>query len=165
MATPLALAKKINTEHYAGEDAAGQAMEHFIKCGEYLIEAKAQVKHGEWLQWVKDHLDFTDQTARNYMSIASNSKRVLDLGITTMVEALAEVRAEKRAKREINELLAFATDWNTFFEANLVSVFDNANLALPTTEEEVNTLIAARDNCYELAEFFDEHIPVNTKSE
>jgi hypothetical protein len=53
------------------------------------------VEHGEWLQWIEDHLDFGEHEARHYMTIARNRERVRDLGITTIRGALASIKQAK----------------------------------------------------------------------
>jgi hypothetical protein len=81
-----------------------------------------------------------------------------------MVDALAAIKADKREKREVNDLVKFAENWVSFFEDKLASEIENngGNFS-PKSEEEVKKLVIARDYCYELAEFFDEHIPANTE--
>ena len=43
------LAARIRTEHDGAKAAVKRGVEHVIAAGELLIEAKAQLKHGEWL--------------------------------------------------------------------------------------------------------------------
>jgi len=38
--------------------------------GEMLIAKKANLKHGEWKQWIEDNCEFNERTARKYMQIA-----------------------------------------------------------------------------------------------
>ena len=38
-------------------------------CGELLLKAKAEVKHGQWLAWLKANVTCTPRTAQNYMAI------------------------------------------------------------------------------------------------
>jgi hypothetical protein len=65
-----------------------------IRIGNLLIEAKKQVKHGEWLPLLKKRFDFPESTARNYMKAAkyaaSKSATVADLKIApALLYALA----------------------------------------------------------------------------
>ena len=64
-----------NREHAAWEQAYGTAIEHAFRAGEYLIAAKAEVTHGEWLPWLAEHFSGTERTAQAYMSIASKGNR------------------------------------------------------------------------------------------
>jgi hypothetical protein len=94
--TPDLIADRILYEHDEYERHQRKAIEHAIRCGELLAEAKQQVGHGNWTPWVNAHLDFTARTASNYMRIAANEKRVSDLG--SVREALADL-ADPKPKR------------------------------------------------------------------
>lgn len=83
------LAVLASIEHAAYETTQRAALSHAVAAGEALIEAKARLKHGEWLPWVRDNLDFSERTASRYMTIASNRTRVADLG--SVREAIAEL--------------------------------------------------------------------------
>ena len=48
---------QVNTVHYACE------------IGKRLIEAKAQVGHGAWGEWLKNEVDYSQSTAENFMRI------------------------------------------------------------------------------------------------
>ena len=85
------LAAEINREHEQCEQAFTSAVEHAIRCGELLEEAKAQVQHGEWLPWLADHFAASERTARGYMRLAANRQRVADLDAPSVRAALAEL--------------------------------------------------------------------------
>lgn len=56
-----------------GREAAEQAgMPHYQAAGEKLIEAKSQMKHGEWGPWLQRNFTLSQQTAALYMRIAEN---------------------------------------------------------------------------------------------
>src|SRR6202044_2192582 len=57
-------------EHDGAKAAVKRGVEHVIAAGELLIEAKAQLKHGEWLPWLEEHCGLSDRTARRYMRVA-----------------------------------------------------------------------------------------------
>jgi hypothetical protein len=46
------IATLIRREHEAVATSMRKAVEHAITAGELLIEAKKQVKHGEWQTWL-----------------------------------------------------------------------------------------------------------------
>ena len=50
-----------------------------IACGELLIEAKRQVKHGEWRPWIEANCKVPARTARHYMALARRRKRLFVL--------------------------------------------------------------------------------------
>ena len=46
----------------------------FLKIGQLLLEAKDQVgKHGEWLKWLRDNVDFSICTAQRLMGKCDQS--------------------------------------------------------------------------------------------
>ncbi len=73
-------------------------VESAIERGQKLIEAKAELSHGEWLPWLREHCDMAERTAQDYMALASwpNARSRADLGIKA---AVAEIRAKKKAAR------------------------------------------------------------------
>ena len=65
-----------------------------IEAGHRLIEAKALLRHGEWLPWLREHVAVSDRTAQNYMRLAGSGleiRTVADLGIRAAV-AFAALR-------------------------------------------------------------------------
>jgi hypothetical protein len=44
--------------------------ESILNAGRLHIEAKEQIKHGEWLRWLEREFDLSDRTAQNYMRAA-----------------------------------------------------------------------------------------------
>ncbi len=88
------LAAEIRKAHAGVEDAARTAAEHAIEAGTALIEAKALVKHGEWLPWLKEHCEISERTAQLYMKIVRlgfKSETVADLGIKAAAKAIAVI--------------------------------------------------------------------------
>src|SRR5215469_4422868 len=47
------LARRIDAEHGAVATALCSALAHAIAAGKLLIEAKAKVRHGQWLKWIE----------------------------------------------------------------------------------------------------------------
>lgn len=66
------LGQEINQEHRLCADAAYSAVEHAIRAGELLVEAKAGVKHGDWLKWLEENFEGSRQTAQVYMKLHKN---------------------------------------------------------------------------------------------
>ena len=76
----------------AGADAV-------IGLGNCLIEAKAQLSHGEWLPWLSENLNLSDRVAQHLMLIArncSNTNALSYLGKTKVLTILA-LPPEERA--------------------------------------------------------------------
>jgi len=70
------LATKINEEHQACCQAATSAVEHAMRVGDLLLEAKAGCGHGEWQIWLAEHFDGSPRTARAYMRLAKHRVQV-----------------------------------------------------------------------------------------
>ena len=102
------------------ERAATNATEGALIVGRMLIEAKAQVKHGEWDNWILQNCNLATRTARAYMRLAntvpqlddSKRQRVADLPLREAIKAIATdstappkstqtgIRASKKTDRE-----------------------------------------------------------------
>lgn len=100
------LASEINAEHQACMQAAGMAIEHAMRCGDLLSEAKSKCQHGEWQEWLAQNFDASPRTARAYMRLAENrqmieSKRqsVATLGVGDAIRLIASPRLDRRHPR------------------------------------------------------------------
>jgi len=94
------LAEQINAEHQKWEAAARDALGHALKVGELLIEAKAQVTHGEWGAWVDENCAFSQRTAQLYMQVAreiEKSATVADLTLSDAAKLLAAPKADEES--------------------------------------------------------------------
>ena len=89
------LGQRINDAHALAIQHAVNAIDYAREAGRLLTEAKANVKHGEWLQWMKDNVQLSERTAQGYMRLHNqlsnpeNTQRVADLGIKGALQALA----------------------------------------------------------------------------
>ncbi len=99
------LAARINAEHASAEAALNAGLQHALEAGRLLIEAKAQVAHGEWAGWLQDNFDGSDRTARAYMQVTKRwpeieAKRgtsaVLSLDQATKLLAQPSVKTESK---------------------------------------------------------------------
>jgi len=61
------IATRINAMHREATKAAITAVELAIEIGAMLMEVKATLPHGEYGPWIRNHCEFTDRTARNYI--------------------------------------------------------------------------------------------------
>jgi len=70
--------------------------------GNYLLEAKAELKHGEWQQLVMEHLPFSIRTAQKMMSIANHPtlKHADPSLLPTSTEKLYELSRMSEEKAE-----------------------------------------------------------------
>jgi Protein of unknown function (DUF3102) len=87
------LARDINENHELAVMYVGQSFDHAVKAGLLLIEAKAQVKHGQWKNWLKANVKVGARQASNYMRVAAcpDEKRsaVADLSLRKAIHELA----------------------------------------------------------------------------
>jgi hypothetical protein len=90
------LAARIRAEHEASAIAMQRGLEHAINAGRLLIEAKAQLKHGQWLPWLAEHCEVSERTASLYMRLArhapeleAKAQPVADLTVRGALELLA----------------------------------------------------------------------------
>ena len=99
------LAEQINTEHKAVIDGLRASLDHAIKAGELLLDAKRIAGHGNWLEWLHTNCQFSERTAQNYIKLAenkerlSNTQRVAYLSLREAIALLTE-----RTELEIHEL-------------------------------------------------------------
>src|SRR5690242_10921459 len=70
------LARNIMAEHRKALAGCKAALEHARRAGELLIQAKAQLSHGEWLPWLADNCDLQRRMVNVYMQIAREWPRV-----------------------------------------------------------------------------------------
>jgi hypothetical protein len=83
------LAEVANAAAEAAVGSWGKALEQADRCGRALLAAKAQVRHGEWMRWLKENFDHSTSTAERWMRLAENSSRVPNLASAkSMNEAL-----------------------------------------------------------------------------
>lgn len=75
-----------------------QAGGAIIEIGKRLLEAKAQLDHGEWLPWLRDRVDISERSAQNFMRLAreySKSAEIADLGASKALALLALPESER----------------------------------------------------------------------
>ena len=91
------LAAQIRTEHLAVKEAARSGLAHAMKCGDLLIEAKAKVKHGDWLGWLKNECSISERMSQHYMKLAKHrreverkSEMISDLTLTEAIKMVGQ---------------------------------------------------------------------------
>jgi len=67
----------IQKDLQAGRDASERAgMPYYQAAGEKMLEAKAQIKHGEFQAWIKRNFKISVSHARRYMALAGSEKKL-----------------------------------------------------------------------------------------
>lgn len=70
------LAQKINAEHRAFASTFRKTVEHGIRAGELLSEAKTQCLHGAWLPWLESNFEGAPRTAQEYMRLYNHREEI-----------------------------------------------------------------------------------------
>jgi DUF3102 family protein len=70
------LIRQIAVEHEACVAAAVDAMARYLNVGRLLTEAKTQVRHGEWVEWVETNCKFGLRQAQKYMRAYENREAI-----------------------------------------------------------------------------------------
>jgi len=73
------LAGKINEHHRQVEAAIRSALKHARKCGAALLQAKSRVEHGKFEAWIACNCEVSPRQCRNYMTLAGNWGRIVEL--------------------------------------------------------------------------------------
>ena len=111
----------------------GQMAGHAVEIGKLLIQAKEQVSHGDWANWLEDNFNLSQRVANNLMKCAKrfglNSSMSANLNQSQMIEMLAlpegeeeKFIAEKAAEgtpvedMTVKELREKAAKWKADFE-------------------------------------------------
>ncbi|MHC1767932.1 MAG: DNA N-6-adenine-methyltransferase [Verrucomicrobiia bacterium] len=102
---------------------ARTSLEIAIRIGELLTEQKARLKHGEWLPWVKDNIEFSEATAKRYMSVHRRRDELKSLNVSDLSDAyrLLSAPAEDDAPETEAELTPAPTESTDAFEAEPVT--------------------------------------------
>jgi N6-adenosine-specific RNA methylase IME4 len=65
-----ALAAAANAECAAGDRSQEQALAHYRRAGEALLQAKAKIKHGQWMLWLEGNWEHGQRMANRCMAHA-----------------------------------------------------------------------------------------------
>lgn len=88
LARPLKVLVPMIKEELEAGDQAG--IEHYMRAGEMLLEAKEQVAHGDWKGWIDRNFHLSYSSAKRYMLLADLPKRSTREPFTSLREALRE---------------------------------------------------------------------------
>ena len=93
------LAQEANDSHEQVLKNTKQAISAAWSAGQALLMAKSQTQHGEWMAWQKLNLNYSQQTASRYMTIASNYSSMSNLkdakDISDALRMISERKAEE----------------------------------------------------------------------
>jgi hypothetical protein len=100
------IAARIRHEHEAVRFALRHAVERAMNTGDLLLEAKEQLQHGQWSQWIQEHCKISDRTARLYMRLAKNRAVIEATGDVANLTLNAATRLLAPPKDDVEILLA-----------------------------------------------------------
>jgi hypothetical protein len=101
------LAARIRAFHEAAAEGLRRSVENAMAAGDLLIEAKAQLKHGQWLPWLRDHCAMSERTAQLYMRCAKNRAAIEEQAKSATVADLTlnEAAAVLMLSSDVRKLL------------------------------------------------------------
>lgn len=112
VARPLKVLVPLIQEDLAhGREAAERAaMPYYQAAGEKLIEAKSQLKHGEFLPWVARNFSIKKQQATLYMALAEHTQ--FQKSVATDFSSLSDFERETgRRQADYNTFASKKPDW------------------------------------------------------
>lgn len=125
----------------------GQMAGHAIEIGKLLIEAKEQVGHGEWQNWLDENFNLTVKMANNFMRIAErfggNRNLSSDLNQSQMIAMLALPEGEE--EKFIEEKAAEGTPVEDMTVKNLKAEIADYKKRLAQAEEDAEGYKIAND--------------------
>lgn len=86
-----------------------------LKIGQLLLEQKKKLKHGDFTEWIKVNLPFSDRTARNYINLHQNRGRLKTESVSVLSQAyklLAHESDDPDYEKELLELYKQSGFWN-----------------------------------------------------
>ena len=142
------LAKRINAAIIEAEGHARSAMDTALTAGALLIEAKQQVAHGEWENWLASNCQVAPRTAQSYMRLFkqlplledSKAQRVADLPLREVMRAIATDPAKPSQPRYTDVRLAKKDD-----AERAVTALNKSAAALKAAAKNVNSWRELKD--------------------
>lgn len=147
--------EEIHTEHRAALQSTRTPLEHAIRAGKLLIQAKSAVKRTRpkaWERWVNNHCkSITLRTCQNYMRLARHFEKTKSVSLSSVRQALDSLStgAIRKQKPEGNKTakpvrLTFKAEqaslalevWNAGYEA--LASRDSENVALKALHDAVS---------------------------
>lgn len=96
----LDIADAIHVAYEGAQRDHRSAVDHAIRCGTLLLQAKAAVAHGKWDNWLKANVRFSSRSAQGYMRLArmapAKAQRVADLSLRRALESIGDEYQKKQ---------------------------------------------------------------------
>ena len=124
---------------------AGMAI---LEIGKRLVEAKAQLSHGEWLPWLEKKVEFSERSAQQYIRLwkeYGKSATVADLGVRKALVLLALPDTERDSFAEKHEVNGEEKTAAEMTVKELEKAVAERNTARQEAEQAKADLYAARE--------------------
>jgi hypothetical protein len=103
------LAGIAHSEHQEIERLEGEALDRALRAGRALNEAKRQVGHGKWMDWLRDNVTFRKSAAAEYMRLdrerdrLANFRRAGNLSIRQAIAHLDALEGKPKVEADDSE--------------------------------------------------------------
>ena len=109
------LAVEINIINEQVEHHKNQAVIYAARCGEKLLLAKAQCKHGEFKEWIEKNCSVSYSYACSFMKLAKDMPELLNANVQTSVhlklnQAISLLNAPEEVKTEVTARIEAGED-------------------------------------------------------
>lgn len=125
-----AIAAQINEQHALAQQHAETAIEHARRAGLLLLEAKAQLEHGNWLSWLEANTQVSARSAQRYMRVAQGKPMPIRALKCDTVSHLDSTDLPARARASIRRV---AGDYDS-----IVQRFEAGDIATPVELDQLD---------------------------
>lgn len=132
---------EIEAEIMAQKRTIGRSI---VIIGQALIEAKGQLAHGEWGDWLRDKVNFSQGTAENCMRIAkqvSGESMLLDLPYTKILALLSVPEEDREQFAQDNQV----EDKSVSEIKRLIRERDEARRQIDLNREQIDDLMKSAE--------------------
>ncbi len=132
--------------------AQTMALMYAIEIGRRLVEAKEVLPHGEWGNWLKNEVEFSQSTANNFMRLFDEygAAQITIFGATTNSQSIANLPYTKALQllavpSEEREAFAESVDAENLSVSELKAAIKERNDAIAAAEQERKRRADAED--------------------
>ena len=141
-----------------------------IEVGKRLIEAKAQLNHGEWQTWLAEKVDFSEASAQRFMRLAnewSNPSTLTVLGTSKALKLLALEPVEREEflaeKHTVNGVEKTVEEMSSRELDKAIKERDEARKSLEAANEKLKDAKSDLEDAEERAENFESALKTSKK--
>ena len=81
------LLQQIKTLHSQIQNDSKQSLQRALKLGSILLAQKKRVGYGNFINWIKKYLPFSERTSRNYLTLHKNKEKIKEAKVSSLSEA------------------------------------------------------------------------------